>query len=104
MRAQFRSLQLANHLHLLNTQPPQRTYRKTSTVKALVIKGNRQASVASDRPLPQLRPGYIMVKPVAVALNPTDWKPIAGLNRLGLLCGCDYAGIVEKAWTGYTKN
>jgi NADPH:quinone reductase-like Zn-dependent oxidoreductase len=104
MPAQFRSLQLANHLHLFNTQSPQRTYGKMSTMKALVMKGERQASVVSDRPLPQLRSSYIIVKPVAVALNPTDWKHIANLNRPGLLCGCDYAGIVEKTGTGYTKN
>jgi NADPH:quinone reductase-like Zn-dependent oxidoreductase len=75
-----------------------------STMKALVMKGDRQASVISDLPLPQLRPGYIMVKTVAVALNPTDWKHIARLNQPGLLCGCDYAGIVEQIGTGYTKN
>ena len=104
MHAQFRSLQLANHLHLFNTQSPQRTYRRMSTMKALVMKGDKQASVVSDRPLPQLRPGYIMVKTMAVALNPTDWKHIARLNRAGLLSGCDYAGIVENTGTEYTKS
>jgi NADPH:quinone reductase-like Zn-dependent oxidoreductase len=104
MLAQFRSLQLANHLHLFSTQSPQRTYHKMSTMKALVMKGDSQASVVSDRPLPQLRPGYIMVKTMAVALNPTDWKHIARLNRPGLLSGCDYAGVVEETGTGYTKN
>jgi NADPH:quinone reductase-like Zn-dependent oxidoreductase len=73
-------------------------------MEALVMRGDRQASVVSDRPLPQLRPGYIMLKPIAVALNPTDWKHIDDLNRPGLLCGSDYAGIVEKTGTGYTKN
>jgi hypothetical protein len=51
MRAQFRSLQLTNYLHLLNAQS-QRTYCKMSTMKALVMKGDKQASVVSDRPLP----------------------------------------------------
>ena len=75
-----------------------------STMKALVMKGDKQASVVSDRPLPQLRPGYVLVKVAAVALNPTDWKHIAGLNQPGLLCGCDFAGTVEKTGTGYTKQ
>jgi NADPH:quinone reductase-like Zn-dependent oxidoreductase len=75
-----------------------------STMKALVMKGDKQASVVSDRPLPKMRPGYVLVKVAAVALNPTDWKHIAGLNVPGLLCGCDYAGTVEKTGTGYTKQ
>lgn len=75
-----------------------------STMKALVMKGDKQAAVVSDRPLPQMRPGYILVKVAAVALNPTDWKHIEFLNHPGLLVGCDYAGTVEKTGTGYSKD
>jgi NADPH:quinone reductase-like Zn-dependent oxidoreductase len=73
-------------------------------MKALVMQGGKQASLVSDRPLPQLRPGYILVKVAAVALNPTDWKHIEFLNQPGLLVGCDYAGTVEKTGTGYSKD
>ncbi|OQU93794.1 Alcohol dehydrogenase GroES-like domain-containing protein [Cladophialophora immunda] len=44
--------------------------------------------------MPNLRPGYLLVKVAAVALNPTDWKHIDWHNRPNLLCGCDYAGTV----------
>lgn len=75
-----------------------------STMKAVVMKDDKQAAVVSDRPLPKLRRGYVLVKVAAVALNPTDWKHIYGLNHPGLLCGCDFAGTVEKTGTGYNKE
>ena len=102
MRAQFRCLQFTKHLQ--NTRAFSHTYRNMSTMKALVMKGDKEASVVSDRPLPQLRPGYVLVKVAAVALNPTDWKHIAGLNEPGLLSGCDFAGTVEKTGSGYSKQ
>lgn len=68
----------------------------SSTQKALVMQGGKEAKVVTDRPLPKLRDGYVLVKTVAVALNPTDWKHIDTLNVAGHLCGCDYAGIVQE--------
>ncbi len=58
----------------------------------------------NDRPLPALRPGYILVKVETVALNPTDWKHIEFHNIPGALCGCDYAGTVARTGSGYTKQ
>lgn len=67
-----------------------------STQKALVATGERSARLVSDWPIPALRPDYILVKTVAVALNPTDWKHMDGLAAPGALIGCDYAGTVEE--------
>jgi NADPH:quinone reductase-like Zn-dependent oxidoreductase len=72
-----------------------------STMKALVMQGGKAAKVVSDRPLPKPRSKFVGVKVNAVALNPTDWKHIAGLNKPGLLSGCDFAGTVEKTGEGY---
>jgi len=47
-----------------------------STQKAIVIQAPGKAELVSDRPIPKLRDDYILVKTVAVALNPTDWKHI----------------------------
>lgn len=58
----------------------------------------------TDRSIPDLRPGYLLVKVSAVALNPTDWKHIEFAAPPGALIGCDYAGIVEETGTGYDKN
>jgi NADPH:quinone reductase-like Zn-dependent oxidoreductase len=77
-----------------------------STMKAIVINpSNKNARLVRDRPLPKLRPDYILVKPVAVALNPTDWKHIAnGIAAPNGLSGCDYSGIVEEVGSAVTKS
>ncbi|PYH85369.1 oxidoreductase [Aspergillus uvarum CBS 121591] len=67
-----------------------------STQKAIVVTSPKQASLVRDRVIPALRDDYILVKTVSVALNPTDWKHIAFLAPVGVLVGCDYAGIVEE--------
>ena len=72
-------------------------------MKAVVIQG-KDARVERDRPIPKLRDDYLLVKTVAVALNPTDWKHIAGgLAADGGLSGCDFSGIVEEVGSAVTK-
>lgn len=67
-----------------------------SLQKAIVVVEPTKAALVSDRAIPSLRDEYILVKTVAVALNPTDWKHIDfGLASPGCLIGCDYAGVVE---------
>jgi hypothetical protein len=51
-------------------------------------------------PIPELRQGYILVKTVAVALNPTDWTSLDAVGNPGTIVGCDYAGIVEQVGAG----
>lgn len=63
--------------------------------QAIVVKCPKQAVLATDHPIPSLRDDYILVKTVAVALNPTDWKHVDFLAPRGVTVGCDYAGIVE---------
>jgi len=77
-----------------------------STMKAIVISpSTKDAKLVKDRPLPKLRPDYILVKTVAVALNPTDWKHIAGgVAAENGLSGCDYSGIVEEVGSAVTKR
>lgn len=78
---------------------------KAIKMKAIVMDGEPgKASLVTDRPLPKLRPGYLLVNVKAVALNPTDWKHMKRMNVKGLLSGCDYAGIVAEIGTGYTKQ
>lgn len=66
-----------------------------SVQRAIQIQGPKEAKLVNDAPNPSLRPDYIKVKTVAVALNPTDWKHIDFRATKGALNGCDYAGIVE---------
>ncbi len=67
-------------------------------MRALRIKSAGNASVESNVPIPALRPGYILVKVVAVALNPTDYKHIASIDT-PVTVGCDYAGVVVDVAT-----
>ena len=74
-----------------------------ATQTAVEIKGPREAQFTTDRPKPTLRDDYILVKTVAVALNPTDWKHVDFMPTEGALCGCDYAGIIEEVGTKVDK-
>ncbi|TKA62716.1 hypothetical protein B0A55_13813 [Friedmanniomyces simplex] len=47
-------------------------------------------------PLPQIRPGYVLVRVAYVSLNPTDWKHVDFLPSFGATVGCDYSGTVEE--------
>ncbi|KAL7941355.1 putative zinc-binding oxidoreductase ToxD [Trichoderma barbatum] len=73
--------------------------------KAIVIQGAGVAKLVADRPHPALRDNSILVRTVAVGLNPTDWKHIDGVSGPdpGRLVGCDYAGIVEGIGPDVTK-
>ncbi|KIX05387.1 uncharacterized protein Z518_06259 [Rhinocladiella mackenziei CBS 650.93] len=72
-------------------------------MKAIAMHGN-EAVVEKDRPLPKLRDDYVLVKTVAVALNPADWKHVAfGFAAPDGLLGCDFSGIVEQVGPAVTK-
>lgn len=74
------------------------------TMKAVVVYSNK-AVLVSSRPVPKLRDDCVLVKVVAVALNPTDWKHVYGrLVPDGCLIGCDFAGIVEQVGPGVSKK
>lgn len=73
-------------------------------MKAIVIQGKGDAQLVADVKEPSLRPSYVKVKVVAVALNPSissadmsvvllligflaDWKHIDGLPSNGAIVG-----------------
>ncbi|KAI9769514.1 MAG: hypothetical protein M1840_003991 [Geoglossum simile] len=70
---------------------------------AVLVRGEGVVEVANDAKIPELRDNYVLVKTVAVALNPTDWKHVDYLPTPGALLGCDYAGTVVKVGKGVTK-
>lgn len=78
--------------------------RRYHHMKAVVVDG-LYARLDSHRPVPKLRPDCVRVKPVAVALNPTDWKHFRyGRAKDGCIVGCDYAGIVEEVGSAVSKR
>ncbi|VUC30727.1 unnamed protein product [Clonostachys rosea] len=69
-------------------------------MKAVVIRGSK-AVLSRSRELPKLRQDCLLVRPVAVALNPTDWRHIKnGRAKDNCILGCDYSGVVESVGAG----
>ncbi|KAL1795379.1 hypothetical protein ACET3X_007195 [Alternaria dauci] len=65
-------------------------------MKAIKIQTGSTAAVV-DVPLPRLRPDSVIVRTVAVALNPVDWKHVRFVPKTeGCTAGSDFAGIVRK--------
>ena len=55
-------------------------------------------AVASSRPVPDLvSPYHVLVRVLAVGLNPTDHKMTTHFYMEGNTVGCDFCGIVEVA-------
>lgn len=69
----------------------------------LIRRGTGKA-VLEPIPVPKLQDDYVLVKTVAIALNPTDWTTLDAVGDDGTLVGCDYAGIVEAVGSKATKN
>lgn len=69
----------------------------------LIRVGPGQAEV-QPIPVPKVPDDYILVKTVAIALNPTDWTTLDAAGDNGTLVGCDYAGIVEVVGKAVTKR
>ncbi|GAB1209496.1 hypothetical protein APSETT445_008275 [Aspergillus pseudonomiae] len=76
-----------------------------TTQRAVVVDSPGVAALVHDRAIPKLRDDYMLVKTVAVAVNPTDWKHVDNwVLESGPLVGCDYAGIVEEVGPKVTKE
>jgi NADPH:quinone reductase-like Zn-dependent oxidoreductase len=69
-------------------------------MKAVKILSPGKASVV-DTVQPKPSPSDLLIKVVAVALNPTDWKHIE--NGDPATSGCDFAGIVDEVGSAVTR-
>ncbi|KAK5709816.1 hypothetical protein LTR17_019430 [Elasticomyces elasticus] len=61
-------------------------------------------AVVRPIPLPKLRDNYVLIRTVAIALNPTDWTTLDAKGDDGTIVGCDFAGIVEEVGSAVTKS
>lgn len=68
----------------------------------LIRQGTGEAALVRI-PTPRLRDDFILVRTIAVALNPTDWTTLDAKGDNGTLVGCDYAGIVEEVGKAVKK-
>ena len=82
----------------------------TQTMKAVRIHswGGPEVMRLEDAPLPVLAEGEVLVRVVAAAINPVDWKIRQGYlkdmlpHRLPLVLGWDVSGVVEAVGPGVT--
>ncbi len=65
-----------------------------ATHTAILQQGGGKLAVVHDAPVPKLLPGWLLVRNVAVALNPCDFKMAARFPTSGLKDGVDFAGTV----------
>lgn len=64
--------------------------------KAIVQGPGGNPTIVPSAPLPSIEPDMILVKTVAVALNPTDFKMHANFQSPGATIGCDFSGVVVR--------
>lgn len=72
-----------------------------------IVKLGTGSAVLTSIPIPRLRDDYILVKTVAVALNPTDWQTLDDPFKPGTtraVLGCDFAGVVEEVGKDVKKG
>ena len=71
-------------------------------MKAIQVQEPGHAAIV-DVPVPSLPSSdHLLIKTVAVALNPTDWKHIA--REPGpVIAGCDFSGIVSEVGSNLTS-
>ncbi|EMG48636.1 hypothetical protein SBY92_003959 [Candida maltosa Xu316] len=76
-------------------------------VKAAVISGSfepNQLVEVKDIPKPPIKDDEILIKSVAFAINPTDWKHIVyELGKKGDVVGCDVSGVIEDVGSKVTN-
>lgn len=75
-------------------------------MKAYKLFSKGVARVA-EVPKPALRPEYMLIRVVCIALNPTDWKHVQETEVNGgapLTVGCDFSGIVEEVGSAVTRK
>ena len=68
-----------------------------NTIKGIAVLPPGNHAGICDLPIPKLRPGYVLIKVTALAINPTDWKHVDfGGADPGSRVGCEYAGVVQQ--------
>jgi NADPH:quinone reductase-like Zn-dependent oxidoreductase len=80
-------------------------------MKAIAINefGSRDKLQLMDLPMPEIKPGEILVRVKAAGVNPVDWKIREGYIKdlfpyeFPIILGWDAAGIVEKAGEEVTR-
>ena len=81
------------------------------TTQTAVVQTTKSSSshlpftVSSSAPVPKISSAHhVLVRVLAVALNPNDHKMAMHFNMPGSVAGCDFCGIVVAAYPGNTNG
>lgn len=67
---------------------------------AAVPEARLPLAVSEDVPIPEISsPHHVLIRVLAVALNPTDFKMASRFHMERNVVGCDFCGVVERAGT-----
>jgi NADPH:quinone reductase-like Zn-dependent oxidoreductase len=72
-----------------------------------LVKTAEGEAIVTQIPYPKLRDDYLIIRTIAVALNPTDWQNIDEpfkVDQKPTLTGCDAAGVVVEVGKNVTKK
>lgn len=72
--------------------------------KAFKVKSAGSASLETSAPVPEPKGDQLLVRVVAVGLNPHDWKSLDMSPMPGATWGCDFSGEVVSIGSGLTKD
>lgn len=73
----------------------------TDKMLAVRVRGPNGIHLDSATPIPALRPGYLLVRVLSIALNPSDYKRCAIFDGdVPHTIGCDAAGLVVSCGEG----
>jgi len=104
---QIRARHLAPNSHIqmsvnyLGKKMPDTTIPVT---RQAIIQDGFGHGVVATVPMPVIAASEILVRTVAVAINPTDHKMPANFSSPRAIIGCDFAGIVAKVGPGVPEN
>ncbi|PSN67735.1 GroES-like protein [Corynespora cassiicola Philippines] len=79
--------------------------RPKNTQKTLVARKGGRWEIEERALIPALREGEVMIRVMAIALNPSDVKQLDLTPIEGAVCGCDLSGIVtDMSKTNISKS
>lgn len=72
------------------------------TMKSLITQETKTVAV-EEIPVPEIDEDEVLIKNVAIALNPTDWKHVDFTTNVGTIPGCDFSGTVVQIGKSVTN-
>lgn len=84
----------------MSSSPPVQCPAAGATQSAIIQDATGKPTIAHGAPVPTLRPGEVLVKVVAVALKPSDYKMGAAFPCPGASVGGDFSGRVVGMMPG----